>query len=229
MSYILDALKKSDQERKRGDVPGLQTVHIPLDVEQKSPRILYAFIVLLLVVLAFVIGLLVRDRGTEPGVNTGSVENDSEFASRGNIYIDEASTGQSRSVLSDVHTSTPIGVEVSRIEKPTVSEARVEPQLEAVVSSVKAAKNTVSGLNDIPYLSELPAYKQQSVPRFEFAGHVYSSTAYNRSVIINGVAMSEGDTIIQGLKLEQITPSGVVFSLHDERFRIDVLQDWSFE
>jgi general secretion pathway protein B len=33
MSYILDALKKSDQERQRGTVPNLQTVQVPLPGE----------------------------------------------------------------------------------------------------------------------------------------------------------------------------------------------------
>ena len=58
MSYILDALKKSDHERKQGTVPGLQTVHIPVSIESSASRWPYFFIVFLLLSLAFVLGML---------------------------------------------------------------------------------------------------------------------------------------------------------------------------
>jgi len=40
MSYILDALKKSDLQRKQGEVPTLQTVHLPVRPQDKTPRVL---------------------------------------------------------------------------------------------------------------------------------------------------------------------------------------------
>jgi len=103
-----------------------------------------------------------------------------------------------------------------------------EPKKPAVkVASVKPRTQHIN-INEIPYLNELPDYQQSSVPEMEFAGHVYSTMPSNRSVIINNYAMSEGDTVVQGIKVIEITPSGVVFSLHDELFRMDILQDWSF-
>lgn len=56
MSYILDALKKSEIERKQGDVPGLQTEQVfHGDREKKKPWWKYAFVI----VVGINIGLVV--------------------------------------------------------------------------------------------------------------------------------------------------------------------------
>ncbi len=216
MSYILDALKKSDQERKRGDVPGLQTVHIPLTVEQQSPRALYGFIVLLLIALAFVIGLLFREQSPR-GITEQPLSISEQYEESAQPWATPAAV------------PAPARVEPEKtLVKAVVTEQSL-PKKQPVKDGVVAVVADISVLSDIPFLHELPDFKQQSVPELEFAGHVYSSSPYNRSVIINGVAMSEGDTIVEGIRLEQITSSGVVFSLHGEKFRIDILEDWSFE
>jgi len=49
MSYILDALKKADQERMSGDVPDLESVHANRHVKRGIPRWLWGVLVLLIV------------------------------------------------------------------------------------------------------------------------------------------------------------------------------------
>ncbi len=51
MSFILDALKKSDRQRKRGEVPGLQTMHAPLQ-SQARRRPIWPFLLLALLLNA---------------------------------------------------------------------------------------------------------------------------------------------------------------------------------
>jgi len=241
MSYILDALKKSDQERKRGDVPNLQTVHIPINAEPQTPFILYGFIFLLLIALAFVIGLVVS---LSDGEVVQKVEGDSIETHKSTEPVKQFSLPKHKNKIESV-----VEVQIERAAKPVqtpqstekeikkVLKKKVEP-MKASVSTEKQAHSVteeeslavkIANMNDIPYLHEMPDYRQQSVPDMSFAGHVYSSKPSSRSVIINGEAMSEGDVIVQGLNVVEITPSGVVFSLHDELFRMDILQDWSFE
>jgi len=242
MSYILDALKKSDQERKRGDVPNLQTVHIPINAEPQTPFILYGFIFLLLIVLAFVIGLVVS--GSENEVIETIEKNNVIESHKGSIRDKQPSLSEHEGLsrhTEEKKTEMPVKVEFVQqsIEKETeaVTQKRLKAvrdvesndgQLHAEIEKESLTTNNVN-LNDIPYLHEMPDYQQQSVPEMKFAGHVYSSRPSSRSVIINGDAMSEGDVIVQGLNVVEITPSGVVFSLHEELFRMDILQDWSFE
>lgn len=213
MSYILEALKKSDQERKRGDVPGLQTVHIPLNVDQKTPRKLYVLIVVLLLLLAFVSGLLL----------SGGVSNDMSIdpvQGGGQDELKRSEISQSESIDSVSARTMP---EVK--DKTPVKQHRVEPAPKPQSKPVPV----ILDFHDLPYLTELEDYKQQSIPQLDFAGHVYSSSALNRSVIINGSSMSEGDSIMDGLILISITSSGVVLESNGDRFRMDILQDWSFD
>lgn len=221
MSYILDALKKSEQERKRGDVPGLQTVHIPLAVEHKSPRMLYGLIVLLMLLLAFLVGLIMAGGAGDSSIPAPVSQPAISGESGGEVTSQE-------SVRPQLDPGKP---------EPAVAEAPVSIRPVASKSSEPAYVSADNGLQqktelamtNVPYLHELEDYKQQSIPRLNFAGHVYSSSALNRSVIINGHAMSEGDSIVQGLHVEQITPSGVIFGFQGDYFRVDILQDWSFE
>jgi len=242
MSYILDALKKSDQERKRGDVPNLQTVHIPINAEPQTPFILYGFIFLLLIVLAFVIGLVVsssKNEGIQTVERNNLIENN-ENTKRAKQPLFSEQEGMSRHA-EEKKTEMPVKAEF--VQQSTVKEIEAasqkalkeregaesnDRQPHAEIEKERPTANNVN-LNDLPYLHEMPDYQQQSVPDMSFAGHVYSSRPSSRTVIINGDAMSEGDVIVQGLKVVEITPSGVVFSLHDELFRMDILQDWSFE
>ena len=84
-------------------------------------------------------------------------------------------------------------------------------------------------IRQVPGLSELPPDVQQAIPNMVFAGHVYSSNPAQRSIIINGYAMSEGDVVVGNLKVKQITRDGVIFDYQSQLFRVNILQDWSFD
>ncbi len=239
MSYILDALKKSDRERKRGDIPNLQTIHIPITAEPEKPWMLYAFISVLLLSLAFVIGLAVSN--SEPVVVLAATPEKVEILSPPEkivvdiLPVNAASEKEIKPFVSQIKATEnmvetkhkTLRVNAQKLAEPV----DVRPELEAMqLAAVKThAQAKPLDLSEIPYLDEMADYLQQSVPQLNFAGHVYSTSRASRSVIINGVVMSEGDTVVQGIDVVEITASGVVFSLHDELFRIDILQDWSFE
>lgn len=230
MSYILDALKKSDQERKRGDVPNLQTVHIPVTTEQHTPWMLYGFISFLLVLLAFVIGMMISEKGVATDSEAVQLE---DIVEPEIVVVYEAEASAELPVVEkEVYTEPVIKQQpaVQPVTKILDNDPKKELSSKKQVEPVILDSETLeSDINEIPYLHELPEYQQSSIPEMNFAGHVYSSRSSSRSVIINGSEMSEGDTIVQGLDVVQITPSGVIFKLHNEQFRMDILQDWSFE
>jgi general secretion pathway protein B len=215
MSYILDALKKSDHERKQGSIPSLQTVHIPASVEANAARWPYIVIALLMLSLAFVLGMLRPWEATSEGV---------------------------------VKVTPPILISPQKLvvikpqpiqsyTKPTAVTPQLEPlfiERSPVISAITPPVNTVEQapsleMGSVPHLSEMPPLVQQAIPDMEFAGHVYSSDASQRSVIVNGHSMSEGEVVIEGLKVEQIIRNGVVFNYQGQLFRMEILQDWSFD
>lgn len=215
MSYILEALKKSDQKRRQGDVPDLQTIHVPLNVETQASRWPYIVIVVLLMGIVFMLGLMKPWQSSiapsATPVNQASVKRESE---------------QLAPVVVQAETSTTeTDTQAVRIEQVETQEPVVEKiiQPSAVIQPVEIDQAS------IPHLEDLPKLVQKAIPNMSFAGHVYSSNPLQRSVIINGSAMAEGDRIIDGLRIEQITSRGVIFDYQAQLFRIDILQDWSFD
>jgi general secretion pathway protein B len=238
MSYILDALKKSDLQRKQGDVPTLQTVHLPVRPQDKAPRVLYGVIALLLLLLMFVLGYLfsqqfLQSRDESMAVVSPTIDNAAESAKQntsvqpdkaGSQHTDSVQTGSETSRAADIQRQSSAS-DASLSAKTAVPENNTEKPAALPENNQTAEPD----LMNIPYLHELPDYQQQSIPAMEFAGHVYSSDASSRSVIINGRFMEQGDTLLPGLRIETITINGVVFAYQDSLFRIDILQDWSFE
>ncbi|MCW8854313.1 MAG: general secretion pathway protein GspB [Gammaproteobacteria bacterium] len=213
MSYILEALKKSDQTRKQGNIPDLQTIHVPLSVEVQQSRWPYIIIVVLLMGLVFLLGWMRPWQAAsvaEPVVNNPQIINDSIKAS---VVIEQQ-------VVAEIQPDNNQKVD---IQKPQLTEQIEMPEAEKLM--VRAD----SGQQPVPHLQELPALLQQAIPDMSFAGHVYSSNPAQRSVIINGSAMGEGDLIIGDLRIDEITSNGVIFDYQAQRFRIDILQDWSFD
>jgi len=227
MSYILDALKKSDQERKQGDIPNLQTVHVSIAQEQSKPWVLYGMLLVLLLALAFIIGFLISGKNEVNKVNSVEIEkpaiSNAETLSPAKINNQDLEGESSKVEPGAMQVVDP------KKEVDKVVAAPVQDESLNVVRRETQSTVDLTDLSDIPYLHELPAYQQQLIPEMGFAGHVYSSAASSRSVIINGNAMSEGDSLLSGLVVEQITSTGVVVSFNEVVFRVDVLQDWSFE
>jgi general secretion pathway protein B len=68
-------------------------------------------------------------------------------------------------------------------------------------------------------LSELPIAIQQELPAMSITVHAYSSRPAERLVGINDRLLHEGDDVAPGLKLEQITPEGMILSYKGYNFR----------
>ena len=75
-------------------------------------------------------------------------------------------------------------------------------------------------------VDELPPDVGSHVPRMEFSAHVYSGNPKQRSVIINGMFLEEGELLSSDLKLSEITPDGVIFEFRGYRFHRSVLAGW---
>jgi general secretion pathway protein B len=70
----------------------------------------------------------------------------------------------------------------------------------------------------IPDIKELPPSVRETLPDIKISGHVYFETPEDRLVIINGRSAREGETVVSGLHVEEITSSGVIFNFEDRRF-----------
>ena len=70
----------------------------------------------------------------------------------------------------------------------------------------------------IPNFHQLPYDVQKEIPPIDISVHMYAPTPRGRWARINDVVYGEGDLIDSNLKLEQITPDGLILSRRNERF-----------
>jgi hypothetical protein len=67
-------------------------------------------------------------------------------------------------------------------------------------------------------IHDLPPTVRNEVPRLSVSFLVYSDQPEERMVTINGKRMREGEEVSEGLKLERITPEGVVLNWRGKQF-----------
>jgi general secretion pathway protein B len=71
----------------------------------------------------------------------------------------------------------------------------------------------------IASVQELPVHIQTEIPRLAVTGYIYSPNKAERTVLINGRLLREGEQVAPGLVLEQLTQSGMVLSYKGYRYR----------
>jgi len=68
-------------------------------------------------------------------------------------------------------------------------------------------------------IGELPASIRQELPGMQISLHLHSTKPGNSFVSINNQMLQEGAYPAPGLRLERITPDGMIFSYKGFRFR----------
>ena len=218
MSYILEALKKSEKERQREVIPDLQADHSPPPAKRQG-RKPFALLLPVGVVLAVVaIAVLVwRQFFLEDVPNLdGSVKT---------AAVSVVPVREPEPELVPLITGKPAGGEPVALQAVVPEQQTPEVVPDDVVGDVVSASPAQpaaieTSVSAIPLLEELPTLLQNSLPDLHFAGHVYGDEASKRMIIINNRIAREGDRISDGLSLEEITPDGVLLRYEGEVFRV---------
>ena len=201
MSYILDALKKSEAERSRGIVPTLLS---PQQTPFRSSVVVWVLLGALIVNACLFAAWMFW-----PAI-TPTQKNPAQRAV-------PAATTTSSSANSATASRTPMSA-----REPTDQSRAGEP--------APAGEIQVSQLDAVPATRVDPPAQASSddstVPTFSFSTHVYASDRSMRAVTMNGKRFVEGDTISPGVMIKEITESGVVLDINGRIVPMDVLQDW---
>lgn len=213
MSYILEALKKSDQQRQRSAAPTLPSASVA--VEAAKQPVYYGLFAVLLLVAGIAIGLLRPWQAELPAPE------EKYIAARAPIQIPQQAAPippnappEMAKKSAHVSPNPPPVVQVSpKIEKPLAAVASAKPGAAAVPTEKPADVSPRA----MP-MTELPASIQQEIPAMTIQFHAYSGIAANRLVSVNSLMLHEGESLMPGLKLEQITVEGMIFSYKGYRF-----------
>jgi general secretion pathway protein B len=102
-------------------------------------------------------------------------------------------------------------------EQPS-STAGASPQPQAP----RGAKPRMDG--KVLTIDELPVAVRSGLSELKVSLHSFSPEPRSRLVRINDRTLGEGDTLSQGVRVEEITPDGVIMSYQGYRFRVGVEQ-----
>lgn len=213
MSFILDALKKSETDRQQRSNAEFAGIPASSERRQGPPAWLWVVAGLLLINLAVLVGLLMRpDTPTTDRVDERVAEPVSQEAS---APATEPPVSQSEGFSRQVATA--------RENAPPREEAAVDvvapPPTTTTLPVVPPTRARQSvNTSTLPTLQEVQANGAVSLPELHVDIHVYSENAGDRFVFINMVKHKEGSRLAEGPLVQEITPDGVVLSQHGTSF-----------
>lgn len=192
MSYILDALKKSEEERRQNaperGAPA-QIMQTPATSSAATPPWLIALVVGLLLAVVVMAGYLMSRSTTEP--------------------VPSAPVSVDRPVAEDVAPQAKPGSEPADArpvkQKETVTSTLAEP-----VSPVPVVETSLA---PAPKTGAPPEAQLRTIPTLDITGHLYSSVPERRSVTMNNRVWREGDVVTGGIRIKEITKDGLTLDV----------------
>lgn len=237
MSYILDALKKAEQERGVGQVPRLASVQDePVRRRRGAVWLIGGALLINALVLAWWLRPVAQSKPSHPQSARAArtpVPREMQPAVTTAAPVAALTPPQTAPMSPPPPMSTPapapmpIAVPTEpRVQKPALNVPRhrltrpVMPEREAPSDAPIATNTPEPATSSVPLLRDLPADFRASVPPLSLDVHVYAAANAGRFVLINMKKYREGEQLAEGPQLEAITPDGVILSYRGQRFRI---------
>jgi general secretion pathway protein B len=243
MSYILDALRKVEQNREQNESPNTVTFS-SLSVASTRKRGIWPYLLtsaLILNVSFFMAWVLFLRYPVTVSPSLASPSSrpfplvDSPMLSKEPLKevmkqpdqkILEHNAAEQKTVIKKraaekVHQSPIMGKNDDSmvVDSPPkkVTAADLPPPREMHRDRAPAA---VAG--KIYNFSELPIDIRSSLPEFKISGHAYGPDARTKVVRINEKILQEGQDLSTGLRLEEIIPEGLILAYQGFRFKVNL-------
>ena len=245
MSYILDALRKSDQQRQRGMPPALLAPHAAADVPRRRVSTSHILVAALLVAAGVVIGSLRPWQTEQPAATTepaamkpvdssprpSPVPVLPQMSRESKQDVAPAKKAASAARSAPAPAAGAIERQAPAVAKSETKAATPDTPREDVTTALKETAKPAPAKADgasprdaapeqkVMTIAELPVAIQQEMPKMSISVHAYSREPKDRLVGINDRVLREGEYVAPGLMLEQITLDGMIMSYKGYRFR----------
>ena len=243
MSYILDALNRSDSERRNKAGPEIEALavgdHAP---RQSIPRYAMAAAALVLMVAVVIVAYLnLADRGDDMADADGGAAEVATAAQAAHLEASEdapimpitfgaletsVEENQPQALNSKAPNSRAPDSGVANPQATTAVPARPSTSPPANPSLSVGGEGAIRPAVTKTF-ADLPLEVQRLVPGIKVTTHIFSSDPSLRLVKIDGEAKREGEALKGDMRLEKITETGVVLGIGTHSFRVDILRDWS--
>lgn len=211
MSFILDALRKSESERHRLELTSL--AELRMRRRRTRPWWAIALAILLIANLGLLAAVMLRPKASPV---TAVVENAKPAASAPNNSLSGAKSANApprNLTLAQLADAEP-QVTYEAVDRSVLDAAGAPPATPPLVRPLRDAGATQAS---VPATQDQPV---DSMADLHLDMHVYSPTAANRFVFINKRKYSEGQTLAEGPRVEQITADGVTLSHQGSRWSL---------
>jgi len=239
MSYILEALKKSEQQREIGRVPGITSVH-----ENTAKPVSAKWLWLIAAILLLNAGLLVLllwpetepepeavamttplreavppqpDRPVAPAPSQPTAVDKPVPRVSQTASIEPPPAPPAAETLKNQSAAKPLPEEtvtVAAVSPPTpqIEQAKVEQQPTPVIKA---------DVPDLPVWPQIPSQLfQQLGSNLRLDVHVFSDQPEKSFVLINMRKYRAGEKLQEGPQLDEVTAEGVILSFRGQRFRL---------
>jgi general secretion pathway protein B len=246
MSFILDALKKSESDRQRQNGPALFEVKVA-PPRTRLPLWAVAIAALLVVNLGIVMWMVLRHpaRAAAEEAATGAAAAPAALATAplpaGPAPVASAASapaGPAEAMPAAAVSTTPAAAVSAATQTAAVSpsataatsttggagsaaeESNPEDYAPAHESAAAGLGNHVRrGTTDgVPLYQDAAATPGAQIPQLRLDLHAFAARPQDRFVLINMHKLREGDSLPEGVRVDSITPDGAILSYNGSRF-----------
>ncbi|WP_215405062.1 general secretion pathway protein GspB [Janthinobacterium sp. JC611] len=235
MSYILEALKKSQAERQLGELPSIHAPQVQLHDAAASGATRRAPVWLALggVTVAVAAALLLWQPWQAAATPAPAVVPAVVLAQAVPVPMPAAAPlavpvpapGPVAAPVTPVLSAPATPVPPAAMAAP-VHHARpvAEPKQETPGQTAPVAPATPapapSAEESVPAMRDLPEPIQRQIPPVAIGGYIYSKNPADRLLLIDKVLRHEGEELAPGLVLEKLQPKAAIFSFKGYRYRV---------
>jgi general secretion pathway protein B len=227
MSYILEALKKSQAERQLGELPSIHAPQVQLHdgAASASARRTPIWLALGGVAVAVAAALLLWQpwqadaaapaaAAVVPAVLAQAVPAPLPVTAPPAAVAPApvAASVPPAATAAPVHHARPVAEPKQETPGQVVSPPVAAPA--PAVPPTPAAEESVPGMRD------LPEPIQRQIPAIAIGGYIYSKNPADRLLLIDKVLRHEGEELAPGLVLEKLQPKAAIFSFKGYRYRV---------
>jgi general secretion pathway protein B len=214
MSFILDALKKSEAQRQRADAPALYEMKMA-PPRQGLPAWLLVLGGLLIVNIGVLCVVLLRGNHSaapQADANTGATATTTTPAPAAAVTAAPAAANPPPTAA----PANPPEVSVAPNSAASAGDRADDTPAVEPAPAPSVANGTNSG--DVPTYDQAASVPGANLPELKLDLHAYSSNPADRFVFLNMVKLKEGQSSPAGVRVESITPDGAVLSWQGSRF-----------
>ncbi|MEO8463872.1 MAG: general secretion pathway protein GspB [Gammaproteobacteria bacterium] len=229
MSFILDALRKSEHERQRSAVPGLS--HVPLATARSELPVWTLLVIGVLAAAVLVLGGAWWQ--SQRSLNASTASSTAAIAApiaSSPPTVAVPTPAAPPTVATPPPAAAPTSVAIAQPVQPSAvasasllqdkeSAAALDERTQSLADAAIVPKQPAATGPTLPSVTALLA-QGIDVPPLKLELHAYSDKPAERFVFINGHKYREGERLTEGPEVVKIEPNGVVLSQRGQRFQL---------